>query len=278
VILTVIVWRVARALECVFMATDAHPNDPIRLSHILRPCMLPGRWAALLLVGVVASGGIGVTPAVAGGGSTCNSYNPTLFQTGTTYQVVTKNSFVGAPPQTATTDSKVMGLAPFHGHKLIDVRQHVKIAYPVTKYSSTHDAFYKIGETSIYSYGARSKSGETYIDPPMSGPKRYVINVPYTAKSVFHTSGNGTTESSSPGHVTTTFLGMESVTVPAGTFTACKMKDEIFSATGKKPSISYHWNVASGRYAGLDIKGDYYSPTGSSTGKMVALSLRVNGK
>ena len=250
-------------------------HDPM----LPRTCTISGRRAALFLVVVVASGGMGVTPAVAASGSTCNSYNPTLFKTGTTYKIVTKNSYVGAPPYTSDADVKVMGFATYHGHKLIHIHHHVLIAYPVTKISTTSDDFYKIGGTSIYYYGSRGQSGgESYSDPPMSNPKQYVINVPYTAISAIHTSGNGTTESSSPRHVTTTFLGMESITVPAGTFTACKMKEEIFSESGKKPSISYNWNVSSGRYAGLDVKGDYYSPTGSSIGKMVALSLQVNGK
>jgi hypothetical protein len=111
----------------------------------------------------------------------------------------------------------------------------------------------------------------------MSVPKHYVIGRPYTSISVFHTSFNGT-ESSSPEHVTTTFLGMESIKVPAGTFTTCKMKQEIFLEGAKKPSISYHWKVSSGRYAGLDVRSAYYSAAGASTGKIVALSLRVNGK
>lgn len=255
------------------------PNSPMLLLDILRPCTLSGRWAALLLVGVVASVGISVTPALAASGSMCNSYNPTLLKTGTTYKVVSKNSFAHSPPYTATANSKVVGLTTFRGHKVIDIRHNVEIAYPVTKISSTSDEFDKIGGTFTYYYGSRGQSGgETYSTPPMSVPKHYVIDKPYTSISVIHTSANGTEESSSPRHVITTFLGMESIKVPAGTFMTCKMKEEIFFGSGKKPSISYHWNVSSGRYAGLDVKGAYYSPTGSSIGKMVALSLRVNGK
>lgn len=216
--------------------------------------------------------GLDAPPAVAG--NTCNSYNPTLWKTGTKYKVVTKYSLVDPPPPFTTVDKiKVMGLATFHGHKLIRIHHHIDIAYPGKKDLLIHDEFIKIGGTSIYDYGGRNQlGGGFYLNPPVSSPKQYVINVPYS-------SANGA-KLSSPGHATiiTTFVGMESVKVPAGTFTACKLKRETLSGREKTPSISYQWVVSSGRYAGLPIKNDVYSRSGSSILKSVALSLQVNGK
>lgn len=247
------------------------------LSHILTPRALLGRWVALVFV-AVASGGIVVTPAVAGSGSTCNVYNPALFTKGNTFKIVQKNAFVGGPPYTSVEDYKVMGLATFHGHNVIDVRHHFEIIYPGQGTSDIIDEFERTGKTFIYDYGSRdhSSGAESYSDPPMSFPTHYIVEIPYTSISVSHTSGNGT-KSSSTRHATSTFLGMESVTVPAGTFMTCKIKDESYFG-GAKSGFSYDWIVSSGRYAGMSIKADDYSKTGSSIGKVVALSLRLNGK
>ena len=236
-----------------------------------------GRLAALLLIVVVLEGMI-ASPADAGSGSTCNDYNPALFTKGNTFKIVEKNVFVGGPPYTSVDESKVMGLATFHGHKVIDVRHHIEIIYPGQKTSDIIDEFNGISKPFVYDYGDRdhSSGAEVYSDPPISFPTHYTVDVPYVSVSVDHTSSNGT-DSTSTRHATSTFLGMESVTVPAGTFMTCKIKDESYSGDTKSGFL-YNWIVSSGRYAGISIKSDAYSATGSSIGKVVALSLQLNGK
>ena len=49
--------------------------------------------------------------------------------------------------------------------------------------------------------------------------------------------------------LTTTYLGRESLTVPAGTFETCKAK--FVDQTG---ATSLTWTVASGPYRGIDIR------------------------
>lgn len=226
----------------------------------------------------VASGGIVMAPALAANGRTCDDYNPALFKKGNTFKIVKKNAFVGGPPYTSVDESKVMGLATFHGHNAIDVRHHIEIIYPNQKTSDIIDEFNRISKTFVYDYGGRdhSSGAETYSDPPISFPTHYTVDIPYVSVSVDHTGGNGT-ESGSTRHATSTFLGMESVTVPAGTFMTCKIKDESYSG-GTKSGFLYNWIVSSGRYAGISIKSDAYSATGSSIGTVVALSLQLNGK
>ena len=49
-----------------------------------------------------------------------------------------------------------------------------------------------------------------------------------------------------------TYLGVESVSVPAGTYSACKVKTQ--TTTNGSTDTSYKWDVASGRLKGLTIK------------------------
>ena len=70
---------------------------------------------------------------------------------------------------------------------------------------------------------ANTPAVDTYFEPPLVYPRKWTTGqkVDYNHAIVFNPSqaiGNGTMTG------TTTFLGMESVTVPAGTFSACKFK------------------------------------------------------
>ena len=69
----------------------------------------------------------------------------------------------------------------------------------------------------------KSPAQDTYFEPPLVYPKKWTTaqKVDYSHAIVFNPSqatGNGTQVG------TATFLGMESVTVPAGTFSACKFQ------------------------------------------------------
>ena len=71
--------------------------------------------------------------------------------------------------------------------------------------------------------GGTAPVQDTYWEPGLVYPKKWTVGqaVTYTFAIVFNPTqviGNGTQTG------TTTFLGMESVTVPAGTFNACKFK------------------------------------------------------
>lgn len=87
---------------------------------------------------------------------------------------------------------------------------------------------------------AKSPAVDTYFEPPLVFPKKWTTgqNVDYSHAIVFNPSqtiGNGTQLG------TTTFLGMESVTVPAGTFNACKYR---IDQTTRYPSAGSTSNTA----------------------------------
>lgn len=78
---------------------------------------------------------------------------------------------------------------------------------------------------------------DTYWNPGLTYPKKWTVGqaVTYTFAIVFNPSqaiGNGTQTG------TTTFVGMESVTVPAGTFNACKYKVDQVTKYPNGPAAS----------------------------------------
>jgi hypothetical protein len=93
---------------------------------------------------------------------------------------------------------------------------------------------------------AKSPVQDTYFDPPWVYPKKWTTGqkVDYSHAIVFNPSqtiGSGTQVGSA------TFLGMETVTVPAGTFNACKYKvDQVtrYPSAGSTSSTTFtSWNV-----------------------------------
>ncbi len=244
--------------------------------------MRPG--SVILGALVLASAAANAHPGASGAGRTCDTYNPALYKTGNTYQVVSRLTEDRGHSFTVKIASKVMGQATFHGHDAIDIRRHiVDSAASSAAISSSGDYFYGIGETVIYIYGYRTHEGgkeyEEYDDPPASFPKRYVINVPYTATDTEHFSGHDNSHTLVV-QVKSMFLGKQSITVPAGTFVACRMSVQASHlSNGPEPGIVYSWTVASGALAGLDIKMTNAKPaTDPSAYTRVALSVRWNGK
>lgn len=233
------------------------------------------------LLGLAAFGGVIATPALAAGVSGACDYNPALLEKGNTYTTISKITEDGRA-FSVEKDYKVMGSTRFHGHKVIDVRSHTH-PYPSGKVSPAFDVFYKISSKFIYNYGHRGPAGEQYDDPPNIHPRHYVINAPYTSTFVAHVNNDRGFISSYTVHMTSTFLGMQSVTVPAGTFVACKMRTAT-SMEGPKPTgIGYSWFVASGRHASLLLKFINIIDTAPGapaavTSKWLAISLRFNGK
>lgn len=111
--------------------------------------------------------------------------------------------------------------------------------------------FFQDNATSYTLLGSRDTSSlpavDTYFEPPYVYPKKWTTGqkVDYNHNIVFNPSqaiGNGTQVG------TATFLGTESVTVPAGTFSACKFKvDQTtrYPAVGSISVTSFtSWNVA----------------------------------
>lgn len=71
-----------------------------------------------------------------------------------------------------------------------------------------------------------------------------------------------------------TFVGVEAVTVPAGTFTACKIQfSYIYDTTNpnSQPQVIYRWYIKDGRYKGLQVKWIVGSTLSEAT------NLLING-
>ncbi|HEU0230811.1 MAG TPA: hypothetical protein VFR20_09580 [Burkholderiaceae bacterium] len=218
-------------------------------------------------------------------GDTCPFY-PASYPKGTTYKVVTKIEESGGREYTEENDSEVLGPTTFRGQKAIAIRENIELAYPSHKNVSIIDHFYGVGAQFVYLYGARVRSGgETYNDPPISLPRCFVMNTPYTETDTMHTLATDGVEDRVTSQTTRVLLGIESVTVPAGTFQAYKVGSETsLGSNGMKTGRTYSWVVASGRFAGFVIKNTFVRPAsaqGSSTAfhmTRTALSVQLNGK
>ncbi len=142
-------------------------------------------------------------------------------------------------------------------------------------------SYSKLSGANVLSYGlvttstviGISFSATSYMTPAISLPAVPTLNTPYTNTYTVTTEASATTPgSTSTQTVTTTFLGVEQVSVPAGTFSACKTKTE--SKVGSSAAtVSYSWAVASGRLKGHLLK----SEDGSGKKTMEAKVLLLNG-
>ena len=104
------------------------------------------------------------------------------------------------------------------------------------------------------------------------GPVSPALNTPYVASFSTTTEVGGTAQPALAQTSTTTY-SVESVTVLAGTFPACKIKVEVTggATTG---NVSYAWLVASGRYKGLFLR----SANANGVKTSEATRLLLNGQ
>jgi hypothetical protein len=104
------------------------------------------------------------------------------------------------------------------------------------------------------------------------GPVSPALNTPYVASFSTTTESGGTTQPALAQTNTTTY-SVETITVLAGTFPACKIKVEVTGGT-VTGEVSYAWLVASGRYKGLFLR----SANGNGVKTSEATRLVVNGQ
>lgn len=202
--------------------------------------------------------------------------------------VVTMQS-TGTAPGTSTTETRNAGLTTFEGHEAMEsitklINESVFDGRTVRSESETRYYFRRTGEAEITEYGSVSSAQVSPLSPGVTSSLRTVYTPPFvnrlgalaqgesltqtrvaTISSVTQVPGLPATEGRMPmtTTMTTTFVGVETVTVPAGTFTACKFQ---LSMPGVEPSLSWQHR---GTGAGLKFQG----PLGTS----VATSVIVNG-
>ena len=96
----------------------------------------------------------------------------------------------------------------------------------------------------------------TTFTPPITTPLNLSAGGTYTYTTTQHTevAGGGTTVPDVTQTVTVTYVGAESITVPAGTFNTCKIKTD--STINGTTTSGLSWTVNEGRYKGLFAKSD----------------------
>ncbi len=110
------------------------------------------------------------------------------------------------------------------------------------------------------------------LNPASAVPTSPALNTPYTNRYATTTDVNGAAQAPVNQTVVTTYEGIETISVPAGTFAACKIKTETTIGTAA-PVTSFSWTVASGRLKGHVLR----STTGAGVRQLEATVLLVNG-
>ena len=140
--------------------------------------------------------------------------------------------------------------------------------------------YYKISGADSLNYGLVSTSSSfgfsfsvtSFYTPAWGFPTQPTLNVPYTRSYTVTTEATATVPGSSLAQSTTvTYLGVEQVSVLAGTFAACKTRLETTSSG--QTTVTYNWIVAAGRLKGHTLK------TEDASGKKIleAKVLLLNG-
>jgi hypothetical protein len=129
------------------------------------------------------------------------------------------------------------------------------------------------GVTAVISAGPTTFNTLTFLTPALNLPTSPVLGTPYsrTYSSTVEITGLPSQPPASQ-TVITTYLGIEQVSVPAGTFSACKQKADTTTAAGVT-TTSFSYTVASGRLKGLLLRTE--DATGRRT--LEAKTLLVNG-
>lgn len=236
-----------------------------------------------------ASGGSGGT----GSGSTTGSVastsgsdsgdcftNAALYTTGNNYQIDVDNLDGNGAVATATSNRyTVNGSTTFKGNTATELQVDTTITTGIGAGSTTQVKNYTrlesseavtFGQISLVSTLGVSVSTTTSIDPALRKPYTLPLNTPrsytYTVKFEGPAASPDKTQT-----LKETFLGTETISVPAGSFKACKMSSETTMDGITTKSTS--WSVAEGPYRGLFLQ----SADGNGAITARTTLLRFNG-
>ena len=207
------------------------------------------------------------TPTSVQSGNYSDCSNSALLGTGNNYQIDTKSLTNGTVTTTQTNKYKVNGSTTFKGNGAVELQTDTTVltganagsAVTVKTYSQlTSSTYSTYGATvSLTVPGLGNYMLTSSFTPAIQYPVTLAANTPfqqtYTTKSesslVMVPAATDVTQTT-----TLTFLGIENVTVAAGTFSACKTKTDtlVNGITG----TALAWTVAAGRYQGLNLKFD----------------------
>jgi len=182
-----------------------------------------------------------------------------LFDTQGTRMTVAYN-YLGESPGTETAETTVGGMTTFEGHQARETRTVRTGTVSGTggfTYTST-DLSYgaRTSAFEVTQYGSTSALSVTTANNTFSSSSRTVLSPPYvdarhslvlgasttTMQSGATTTTTNGTEATEPFSliVTAKYVGQEQITVPAGTFTACKFEASYNGST----DVSTHWFIA----------------------------------
>lgn len=207
------------------------------------------------------------TPSSTQSGNYSDCSNSALLGTGNNYQIDTKSLTNGTVTTTQTNKYKVNGLTTFKGNGAVELQTDTTVLTGANAGSVVTVKTYSQLTSSTYStYGATVSLTvpglgnymlTSSFTPAIQYPVTLAANTPfqqtYTTKS--DSSSAMVPAATDVAQTTTlTFLGVENVTVAAGTFLACKTKTDtlVNGITG----TAMAWTVAAGRYQGLNLKFD----------------------
>ncbi len=222
-----------------------------------------------------------------GKGSSKDCYSADLYRVGVVYRMEMQSTTVplGVVSNYAV-DYKPTGNVVFKGTNTQELLATTSISTgPGAGTVSSIKAYEVINSTEAYNYGSSVTVslpgfGDYTVISVMTPPVKTVfdmtVNKPYTQTYTAKQEAVGSpfplTFPETSQTETTTFLGQESVSVPAGTFNTCKMK--VDNLSNNVTTSTYMWLVAGGSYQGMTAKIE----TGDGSVKTVATKFTITGK
>ncbi|MBC3873785.1 DUF4214 domain-containing protein [Undibacterium flavidum] len=206
-------------------------------------------------------------PTGSGTGNSRDCFNANLYKAGTVYRTEMSSTYTSnntSSTETYAVTYTMNGNTTFKGITAQElVADTLSLTGIGTGATSQMKSYIVVTNDEIFIYGnvlnVKVNTTTNYVvtssmTPPVRTPISLPVNQAYqqTYTVSQEMAGNPT---SLPVHTTTeslTFLGTESVTVPAGTFKSCKMK-HIDTENGKYIT-SYSWLIAEGQWRGMLAK------------------------
>jgi len=207
--------------------------------------------------------------------------NSVLTTVGSSSQIIMQGS-----DQTVTsTTGTVNRLTTFNGNSALEVQTDIAVLTgSATGSTSSTKSYQQVLPTSAVTYGAAqtlfSPTQGTLVQtstysPAIQSPLSLAINTPFSQTYGISVTSPTAGSASVSQTQSITFLGMESITVPAGSFMTCKIRSDSQSITANVAVTMSGtiWRVASGPYRGMTVKS-----LDNRTGvQAVATKLTLNG-
>lgn len=224
------------------------------------------------------------TGGTTGGGGSANAtscFDPIYGVNGTVVVASFRSTDSPSGEIITTNYTQTVGSGTLNGIPVTTASGPITTTGGVANTSSTQTSYYVLDNTAktITSYGVdlnttspAALSSTIRFNPPRVDRADLNTGESYTETTTINTSNvvsGFTVATSTQSTVTRTFLGLEQITVPAGTFTACKFEDDTTSTTNGTTTTSSAtlWNYGNGINLRTESGGDV----------SVLLSATVNG-